>query len=31
VAEGSGADLSLAQGDGRFPAAPAAPGYQLIR
>ena len=28
--EGVGADLSLAQGDRRFPAAPAAPGYQLI-
>lgn len=31
VAEGGGADLSLAQGHRRLPAAPAATGYQLIR
>ena len=31
VAEGGGADLSLAQGHRRLPAAPAAAGYQLIR
>jgi SRSO17 transposase len=31
MAEGGGADRSLAQGDRRLPAAPAAPGYQLIR
>src|SRR3954471_4879892 len=31
VAEGGGADLSLAQGHRRLPAAPATTGYQLIR